>query len=166
MLQSVELNCAAENLSAIIDIQAASEGVSQAKTTIRALAKSALESPTVREAATRKHWKELFVAAPVGGTVVEGYVDLLYRGPEGLAVVDYKTDDTSDDDAYKDKVDRYKIQVAAYSLAVEQSTGERVARCVLVFARNGQPAIERDISGDELASAQREVRRRLASAAA
>ena len=106
------------------------------------------------------------MAAPVDGTVVEGYIDLLYRSDDGLVVVDYKTDDTHDDDVFQDKIDRYKLQVAAYSLAVEQAVGEGVARCVLVFARQGQDAKEEVIAGDDLASAQQEVRRRLASAAA
>jgi len=102
----------------------------------------------------------------LAGTVVEGYIDLLYRTPEGLVVVDYKTDDTHDDGVFQDKIDRYKLQVAAYSLAVEQAVGEAVARCVLIFARQSEDAIEVVIAGDVLASAQQEVRRRLASAAA
>ena len=32
------------------------------------------------------------MARPFDGTTLEGYVDLLYRSPEGLVVVDYKTD--------------------------------------------------------------------------
>ena len=166
VLQSVDLSSDMAGLGGVVDTQAKSEGVPQAKSTIRALAKSALASTTVREAATHQHWKELFVAAPVEGTVVEGYIDLLYRGPEGLVVVDYKTDDIHDSDVFQDKIDRYKLQVAAYALAVEQAVGERVARCVLVFARAGQTAREETIPGDDLASAQQEVRRRLASAAA
>ena len=166
VLQAVDLRSDAEGLGGVVEAQAKSEGVPQAKSTVRALAKSALESTTVREAAVSEHWKELFVAAPVDGTVVEGYIDLLYRTSEGLVVVDYKTDDIHDDDVFQDKIDRYQLQVAAYSLAVEQAVGEEVARCVLVFARQGQDAREEVIAGDDLASAQQEVRRRLASAAA
>ena len=166
VLQTVDLNTDAESLEEIVRNQAKSEGIPQDKSTIRALAKSALESGTVREAAANDHWKELLVAAPVEGTVVEGYIDLLYRSPEGLVVVDYKTDDIHDDDAREVKIDRYRLQVAAYSLAVEQAVGERVARCVLVFAQRNLPASEETIAGDDLSSAQQEVRRRLADAAA
>ena len=42
-----------------------------------------------------EHWRELFVAAMVGDRVLEGYIDLLVRTPEGLVIVDYKTDQWS-----------------------------------------------------------------------
>ena len=32
------------------------------------------------------------MSAPVGDRVIEGYVDLLVEGPDGLVVIDYKTD--------------------------------------------------------------------------
>jgi len=166
VLQTVDLDADPDSVGPVADAQAEAEGVSQAQSTVWALARSALESDTVREAAGSEHWKELFVAAPVEDTVVEGYIDLLYRADEGLVVVDYKTDDIHDDEIRQAKVDRYQLQVAAYSLAVEQAVGEEVARCVLVFARAGQEANEVVIAGDDLASAQQEVRRKLASAAA
>ncbi|MXW59923.1 MAG: AAA family ATPase [Acidimicrobiia bacterium] len=166
VLQTVDLDADPDSIGPVAAAQAEAEGVSQDQSTVWALTRSALESNTLREAAGSEHWKELFVAAPVDGTVVEGYIDLLYRADEGLVVVDYKTDDIHDDEMRQAKVDRYQLQVAAYSLAVEQAVGEEVARCVLVFARAGQPAEEVTFAGNELASAQQEVRRRLASAAA
>ena len=165
VLQTVPLDTDPDSLGPVAAAQAEAEGVSHARSTIRALAHSALESTTVREAAANDHWKELFVAAPVGGTVVEGYIDLLCRSEEGLVVVDYKTDDIHDDKTLQAKVDRYQLQLAAYSLAVEQAVGETVSRCVLVFAQAGQRAREVVIADGDLVSAQDEVRRRLALAA-
>ncbi|WP_419924847.1 UvrD-helicase domain-containing protein [Candidatus Poriferisocius sp.] len=166
VLQTVALDTDPDNLGPVAEAQAEAEGAFPARSTVRALAQSALESTTVREAAANDHWKELFVAAPVDGTVVEGYIDLLYRSKEGLVVVDYKTDDIHDDETLQAKVDRYRLQLAAYSLAVEQAIGEAVTRCVLVFARQGKNAREVVIAESDLVSAQQEVRRRLASAAA
>ena len=166
VLQTVALDADPDSLQPVAVAQSEAEGISPAATTVRALAQSALDSDAVREAAANDHWKELFVAAPVDGTVVEGYIDLLYRTPDGLVVVDYKTDDIHDEDVLQDKVDRYQLQLAAYSLAVEKAVGEQVTHCVLVFAREGQPAREEIIAGDKLASAQDQVRRRLATAAA
>ncbi|MXZ85004.1 MAG: AAA family ATPase [Acidimicrobiia bacterium] len=166
VLQTVELDADPDSLGPVAAAQAEAEGVSQTQSTVWALARSALKSDTVRQAAGSEHWKELFVASPVDGTVVEGYIDLLYRTDDGLVVVDYKTDDIHDDETRQAKVERYKLQVAAYSLAVVQAVGEEVIRCVLVFARAGQTAEEVIFDGDELASAQQEVRAGLASAAA
>ena len=166
VLQTVDLDADPDSFGPVATAQAEAEGISQHTRTVRALAQSALDSETVREAAANDHWKELFVAAPVDDTVVEGYIDLLYRAPEGLVVVDYKTDDIHDDDVLEAKVDRYQLQLAAYSLAVEQAVGEEVSRCVLVFARQGQEATEVVIAGDRLAAAQDEVHRRLADTAA
>lgn len=49
----------------------------------------------VRRAATRQHWRESFVGRAIDdGTVVEGFVDLMYREEDGtIVVVDCKTDD-------------------------------------------------------------------------
>ena len=165
VLQTIALDADRASLDPVVAAQAEGEGVPQHRSTVRALAESVLESSTVQQAATGQHWKELFVATPVEGTVVEGYVDLLFRSEKKLVVVDYKTDYIPDDEALSDKIDRYRLQVAAYSLAVEQAVEEPVARCVLVFAQEGESAREVTIADDDLASAQREVRRLLTAAA-
>ena len=64
---------------------------------------------------------------------LEGYVDLVYRGPDGLVVVDYKTDAWRDQSDLDDKVARYRLQGASYTLALEIATGEPVAACVFLF---------------------------------
>ena len=166
VLQTVGFGADPDQLDSVVAAQADAEGVSSEKSTVRALVKSALESDTVQQAAASEHWKEIYVAAPFGDIVVEGYIDLLYRSPEGLVVVDYKTDEIHDDATLQAKIDRYKLQVAAYALAVEQAVDEAVARCVLVFAQRDKPATEVTIAGDDLASTQQKVRRRLAPAAA
>ena len=38
----------------------------------------------------------MYACTPVGGRLLEGYVDLLYRRADGLVVVDYKTAATND----------------------------------------------------------------------
>ena len=164
VLQTVDLggDADAHLVDPVAVTQVEREGIPEAQQVVRGLAQSALNSNTVRAAGSGEHWKELFVAAPINGIVVEGYIDLLHRADDGLVVVDYKTDDVGDDEALQAKVDRYQLQVAAYALAAEQAIGEPVARCVLVFAQNGRPAREITIANDDLAAAQREVRRRLA----
>ena len=73
---------------------------------------------------------------PVEGLTLEGYVDLVYRdrsGGDGLVVVDYKTDAIADDAMLAARLAHYRVQGAAYAIAVAAATGERVDRCVFVF---------------------------------
>jgi ATP-dependent helicase/nuclease subunit A len=79
-------------------------------------------------------YREMYIAAPIGDRVVEGYVDLLLRTADGLVIVDYKTDRLADDRAVDERAEGYRIQLAAYAAAVEAATGEPVVRGVLVFA--------------------------------
>lgn len=135
VLQSVDL-ATGDGLDDAVRSQAAAEGLLGREGVIEHLARSALESEAVREAAAGEHWKEMFVAAPLeDGTTIEGYLDLVHRSDDGLVVVDYKTDAVPDGDALDLKVDTYGVQLGAYALALEKVLGERVARCRLVFLR-------------------------------
>src|SRR5690606_27875877 len=96
VLQSVDLATGA-GLEDAVRSQAAAEGLLGREKVIERLARSALESDAVREAAAVEHWKEMFVAAPLeDGTTIEGYLDLVHRSDDGLVVVDYKTDAVPD----------------------------------------------------------------------
>ncbi len=136
------------NLEALARHQAAAEGVADRAGAVEKLVRSALASPSVQEAvASGRYWRELFVSAPLGvqGTIIEGYVDLLYENAQGeLIVVDYKTDAGSED-VLGASADRYRLQGAAYAAMLEVALGRPVARCVFVFARSG-PAVERPIT--------------------
>ena len=132
VLQDVDLSTG-EGLEALADRQAAAEGVSGRSRIVAGLARAALDTAVAREASSSQHWRELFVAAPFSERLVEGYVDLVYRGPDGLVVVDWKTDTIAGDDSVDAKVARYRLQGAAYAAALEAVTGEPVARMVFVF---------------------------------
>ena len=132
VLQTIDLATGA-GLDDAAAAQAAAEGVADRSRVVAALARSALDAPAVRAAATRRHWRELYVAAPIGDTLLEGYVDLLYEDDDGLVVVDYKTDHVPDDAALEQRLVHYQRQGAAYALALERVTGRPVARCELVF---------------------------------
>ncbi len=145
VLQDVDLSTG-QDLEALADRQAAAEGVSGRSRIVAGLARAALDTAVAREAAASEHWRELFVAAPFGERLVEGYVDLVYRGPDGLVVVDWKTDSVAGDGGVDAKLARYRLQGAAYAAALEAVTGEPVARMVFVFLdRDG--AVERELPG-------------------
>jgi ATP-dependent exoDNAse (exonuclease V) beta subunit len=159
VLQTVDLATGA-GLAQAAAAQAAAEEVLGREALIAALARAALGSEVVRDAAQRPHWRELYVGAPVGSTVLEGYIDLLVRAHDGLVIVDYKTDAVGDGPDLDAKVARYRPQLAAYAAALETAVGEPVVRAVLLFlAPDGTRAVEIPA----LAEAVGEVRGELAS---
>jgi ATP-dependent exoDNAse (exonuclease V) beta subunit len=140
---------------------ASAEAVPWAADEVAARARSATRSDAVRAAvAADRHWRELPVVAPVGPATVEGYVDLLYQEGDELVVVDYKTDRLRGPADVDEKADRYRLQGAAYAVALEQATGLRVRECVFVFATEDDP-VERTVA--DLGPAKAEVRELLAS---
>jgi ATP-dependent exoDNAse (exonuclease V) beta subunit len=132
VLQTVDLT-SGDGLVAESAAQAAAEGIFGKEAVIEALCRSALAAELVRAAASRPHWREVYVGVPQGERVLEGYVDLLYRDEEGLVIIDYKTDSWSGESDLAQKVDRYRVQLHAYSEAVSGATGESVAGTWLLF---------------------------------
>ena len=161
VLQTVDLATGA-GIDETAAAQAAAEGVLGKEATIAALARAAIASDTVRAASTRPFWRETYVAVPVGGLTLEGYVDLVYRAEHGLVVVDYKTDAIGDDATLARRLDHYRIQGAAYALAVGEAVGEPVAACVFVFL-DPDGAREVTVEGAALADAVDTVRALVAS---
>ncbi|MEL6892510.1 MAG: UvrD-helicase domain-containing protein [Actinomycetota bacterium] len=137
--------------------QCAAEGIIGSDRRVAALARSALAAPIVRHAAGgAEHWRELFIAAPVGTRVLEGYIDLLVRTDDGLVIVDYKTDRWSGPVQTAERIGRYRTQLAAYGAALEATLDEPVVGGVLVRCVEDGPAEQIDI--DAWADALAEVR--------
>jgi ATP-dependent exoDNAse (exonuclease V) beta subunit len=163
VLQTVDLATGA-NLAGIARAQAAAEGVEADAAEVERLAAAALASTAVKEALGGRHWRELFVAAPVAGTAlaVEGFVDLLSERNGEYVIVDYKTDSVRSEVDVDATLGRYRLQGATYALALEATLGQPVAACVFVFVSGGVPR-ERTIAGTDLDAAKDEVRRLLAA---
>jgi ATP-dependent exoDNAse (exonuclease V) beta subunit len=153
VLQVVDL-ATGDGVDAAARAQAAAEGIEGEHELIAGLARSALAAPSVLAASKTDHWREVYVGIPVGDQVLEGYVDLLYRGPDGLVVVDHKTDRVDGDEDVAAKLAAYRLQLAAYALAVERATGETVSDARLVFCR---PAQAREEPVIDLRAAMAEV---------
>jgi ATP-dependent helicase/nuclease subunit A len=159
VLQTVDL-VTGEGVDETAAAQAAAEGVIGRERDIAALARSALASATVREAvAGNDYRREMYVATRIDDHTLEGYVDLVYRTPQGLVVVDYKTDAWNDELDLDVKIARYRLQGASYALALEAATGEPVTRCVFLFL-GADRAQEREVN--DLPRAIEEVRALLA----
>jgi ATP-dependent helicase/nuclease subunit A len=85
--------------------------------------------------------------------LLEGYIDLLYRSPDGLVVVDHKTAATADPDELDRRVEGYRIQGASYALTVRETTAEPVVRVTFLFL-TPDGAIERHLSNLDQAVAE------------
>lgn len=160
VLQTVDL-ATGEGLDELARAQAAAEGVTSRRADVVRLAQAGLATKAAQAAAAGRHWRELWVAAPVGGRLVEGYIDLLYEGPDGLVVVDWKTDRVDGDDDTAALLDRYRLQGAGYAAAVEAVTGQPVSRVVFGFLRP-EGAVEAELP--DLDAAIEEVRQAVATA--
>jgi ATP-dependent helicase/nuclease subunit A len=78
-------------------------------------------------------WKEVPICAPVGERLIEGYIDLVVTTPDGLLVIDYKTDSVASDEDMAAKVAHYTPQLRAYAGALKSATGLHVAGAALLF---------------------------------
>jgi ATP-dependent helicase/nuclease subunit A len=128
VLQLIDLG-SGDGLEALAQAQADAEGVGERATEVRRLVRAALDSEVVRQAVGGRHWREVYVGTPVGQRVLEGFIDLLFETPDGLAIVDYKTDRLGDNDDGAAISRRYRLQGASYALAVREALGRPVARC-------------------------------------
>ena len=125
VLQSIDLATGA-GLEERAKAQATAEGIPNREAEVIRLARVAVNSAIVRRAvASQRLWREVPVAAPVAGGFLHGFIDLLFEEPDGLVVVDYKTDSV-DDDRVEDAVAKYRLQGGAYACAVAKATGKRV----------------------------------------
>ena len=148
-----------EDLAALAKSCATTFGVSELSQEVLARLEAALASPTLELARKTKSWRELYVAAPTGSGVVEGFVDLCIETDDGLVVVDYKTDELVGPNAVAEKVDRYRLQGATYAVALEHVTQMAVIECRFLFL-GADDVIEASI--EDLDSATAEVRQFLA----
>jgi ATP-dependent exoDNAse (exonuclease V) beta subunit len=139
VMQVVDLGSGA-GLDAAVSTQCLAEGVLEYADVVAALARSALSSDVVKRAATREHWRESYVGSvQPDGTVLEGFVDLIYREDDGrLVIVDYKTDAVPAA-ALDSRVAYYAPQLQAYA-----STLPNAGSPVLLFL-NPTGAVERPL---------------------
>ena len=155
VLQTVDL-ATGEGLDAAVAAQCEAEAVPQRAADVRRLVLAALDSPSVREAAASPHWREVYACTPMAaGRLLEGYVDLLYRGPGGLVVVDHKTSSSADPADLDRRVEGYRLQGASYAVAVGGATAEQVVRVTFVFL-TPDGAVERHL--DDLQASMERVR--------
>jgi ATP-dependent exoDNAse (exonuclease V) beta subunit len=140
VLQSIDL-ATGFGVQETVAAQCVAEGVELHAEVVTALVRSALESDVVQRAASRQYWREMYVGmVQEDGTVLEGYVDLVYRDDDGsLVIVDYKTD-AIPAEALSPRAVYYAPQQHAYASMLTAATGAE-ADPVLVFAAPNAAAV-------------------------
>ncbi len=142
VLQVIDL-ATGDGRTAAVAAQAVAEGVVGQEALVGKLVDSALASDVVRRAAAREHWRETYVGTvQEDGTVLEGYVDLIYRDEDGtLSVVDYKTDAVPAG-AVSSRVTYYAPQMTAYCTALAAATSSPVSATLLFLNPETSMAVD------------------------
>ena len=143
------------DLDALVTRQCELHAITDAVDTVTALVRSALGSDAAGLAVEYPSYRELYVGAPLGNVMVEGYIDLLVQTPDGLVIIDWKTDSASSPKEIDAKLAAYELQGATYAVALEESTGIDVVDCWFVFCK-ASGAIEKSVV--DLAGAKQRVR--------
>ena len=146
VLQSIDLSTGSD-IESVSNAQAAAEDIPGRAAEIAGLVRTAVESDIVRRAvSSRRFWREIPVAVPVGDGALEGFIDLLFEEDDGLVVVDYKTD-SIDADRTQEAMRRYELQAGSYGLAIQKATGMRVKEILFLFLRPRSQAVVANIKG-------------------
>jgi ATP-dependent helicase/nuclease subunit A len=78
------------------------------------------------------------LSLPEGEKVLlQGVIDCCYETPDGIAVLDFKTDRVKPG-AEENRAERYRPQMDAYAAALSAMTGKPVCERVLVFLSTGR----------------------------
>lgn len=70
--------------------------------------------------------------------LLQGVVDCCFETAAGITVVDFKTDHVRTPQEVAERADHYRLQLAAYSLALERVLEKKVARRTLYFLNAGE----------------------------
>ena len=135
VLQVVDLGTLSE-VGEISRAQAAAEGIPGRAAEVERLVRAACATEPIRRAVSSgRYWREVPVGAALDGVTLEGFIDLLYES-DGLAIVDYKTDDVSGAELDR-RFTEYSAQGGAYVLLAESALRRSIARVEFVFVRAG-----------------------------
>ena len=137
VLQTIDL-ATGDGLDEAVAAQCLAEGVEH-RDAVADLCRSALSMPAVQRAAARRHWRETYVGAVQDdGTLLEGFMDLVYEEDDGsLVLVDYKADAVPVE-ALKARAAFYAPQALAYVDALGKATGKTVSAAELAFVHSGR----------------------------
>ena len=138
-LQSIDL-LTGEGLEDICRAQAEAEGIGDSANDVLELSRNALETETVKglvegvKQRSSSYFREVFVSSKLGDRLIEGFIDLLIDTPDGLIIIDYKTDNLTTRQV-QELGPEYEVQLGLYAWAVAETTGKSVREATLLFLR-------------------------------
>jgi ATP-dependent exoDNAse (exonuclease V) beta subunit len=137
-IQSLRWDADAELIGSFARAQAVAEAIPHRADQIARLAERALRSEAGRRAlSARRALREVPFAVQAGNVTLEGFIDLLIEGEDGLEVVDWKTDQIGAGEV-EARLAEYRLQAGLYVWGVQEATGKRVSRVTYVFVSAGQ----------------------------
>jgi ATP-dependent helicase/nuclease subunit A len=146
-IQSLAYDADTRTIEAFARAQAVAEGIPHRAAEVAGLVRAALESEAAgRARAAARALREAPFALRLDGLVLEGFIDLLIEGPDGLEIVDWKTDQITPEEV-EARLDSYRLQAGLYALGIQAATDLPVSRITYVFvsARReispGDPAV-------------------------
>ena len=72
--------------------------------------------------------------------LLQGVVDCCFLEGGALTILDYKTDAVTSD-TWKERAERYRVQLETYAYAMERVLGYPVRQCILYFLQGGFSAV-------------------------
>jgi ATP-dependent helicase/nuclease subunit A len=139
-IQSLSLTPDDVTIDAFSRAQAVAEAVPEREAEVARLVRAALASEAASRARTApRALREVPFAWQMDGTTIEGFIDMLIEAPEGIEIVDWKTDRVPPDEV-PSRLDTYRLQAGLYVLGVERATQRKVHRVTYVFVSAGREA--------------------------
>ncbi len=136
-IQSLPLDADEASVRAFARAQAVAEAVPERASEVERLVRAARASEAAARARTASRaLREVPFALSLDGVVLEGFVDLVIEGPDGLEIVDWKTDDVSKGEV-AERLQEYALQAGLYVLGLERATSRPITCVTYVFVRPG-----------------------------
>ncbi|HUF54520.1 MAG TPA: UvrD-helicase domain-containing protein [Dehalococcoidia bacterium] len=134
-IQSLPLDPDDATIEAFARAQAVAEAVPQRAGDVARLVRWVVRESEAwkRAIAAPRAMRETPFAVALDGRVVEGFVDLLIETPDGIEIVDWKTDQVPEAEV-EARLRAYGLQAGLYVHGIQEATGRAVNRVTYVFA--------------------------------
>lgn len=157
-IQSLPLDATLSQIEAVARAQAVAEAIPHREREVAELVRRALASEAAERARRAlRALREVPFAFDYEGLTVEGFVDMLIESPDGLEIVDWKTDAVAAEEVTQ-RMESYKLQAALYVRGVWEACGRLPQRVTYVFVSAGAE-VSAGAPADLLARAEEELAR-------